>query len=56
MVFHQRKFCTNYLKKLEPCAHFWIQLPTEIVEQFGRSRIHIPGREFGGRNHGIPCG
>jgi hypothetical protein len=56
MVFHRRKFCTNYLKKLEPCTHFWIQLPKETVEQFGRSRIHIPGREFGGRNDGISCG
>ncbi|KAI2500715.1 hypothetical protein MHU86_13743 [Fragilaria crotonensis] len=34
VVFHRNEFCTNYLTKLEPRTHRWIQVTKETVEKW----------------------
>ena len=33
-MFHRNDFCTNYLSKLEPRTHRWIQVMKENVEMW----------------------
>ena len=34
VVFHRNDFCTNYLSKLEPRTHRWIQVAKETIERW----------------------
>ena len=36
VVVRQNEFCTLYLTQLEPCAHRWIQVTAETVEEWKR--------------------
>ncbi|KAI2496104.1 hypothetical protein MHU86_18381 [Fragilaria crotonensis] len=39
VVFHRNQFCKDYLSKLEPRCHRWIQVTKETVERWKHERL-----------------
>ena len=41
VVFHRNQFCKDYLSKLEPRCHRWIQVTKETVERWKHERLPL---------------